>query len=97
MTDWTPPTQCPEAGQGPWCDVGGQCWWVVAERAGDALNIIESLSTETFPIYFGWHAVAERVCIRWVEPEEWNEEHEIEECKSDYPWHAEAWRVKVVG
>lgn len=43
--------------------------------------------------YFAWRAIVEPVLIRWIDPEDWHEEAEIIECKSDYPWCAEGWRV----
>lgn len=90
---WTPPTDRPEAGQGPWMSVDGEKWWVVADRADQALAAIYECDSEAFPGYFAWRAIVEPVLIAWVDPEEWDEESEIRECKSDEPWCAEAWRI----
>lgn len=93
---WAPPTATPEAGQGPWCDMGSSLWWVVADRADQAVAEVHGCSG--FPDYFGWRAIIEKVYIRWVAADKWDEEHEIEECRSsDDPGAVEAWQITVVG
>ena len=93
---WQPPTRTPQAGQGPWCNLDCSTWWAVADRPWQALAVIGTLDADVFPRYFGWRAIVEPCCIRWVDPDDWNEEHEIKECDSDYEDHAEGWRVTVV-
>lgn len=98
LSVWSPPTATPEAGQGPWCDPNFNSWWCVAPSPADALAFIQGVDADVFPIYFGWHAEVKRVHIRWVKPEDWDEETEIEECAySTDEGAVEAWRVRVVG
>lgn len=91
---WTPPTATPEAGQGPWVDCGDYGrWWVVAPELSAAIAVIEATDSHAFPIYYGWRAIAERVSIRWVDVEDYDEENEIVECTGDEDGAAEAWRI----
>lgn len=95
-TEWVPPTQSPQPGQGPWCDLNFDSWWVVADSPSEALAAIEAVDAEVFPIYFGWRAIVERVCIRWATAEEWDDETEIMECRySTDEGAVEAWRIRV--
>lgn len=91
---WAPPTPTPEAGQGPWCDLTCDRWWVVAGRADQAVAEVHGCSA--FPDFFGWRAIVEKVCIRWVDADQWDEEHEIAECAyTTDPGAVEAWRITV--
>lgn len=97
---WTPPTPTPEAGQGPWCDVGDmRTWWVVTEDPDDpaaAFAAIRSADAEVFPCYFAWQATIEPVALRWVAPEDRNEETEVVEAPHhDEDTTAKAWRITV--
>lgn len=97
MREWTPPTPTPEAGQGPWCDDGFGMWWVVADDVWEAVKVVQQHGDGAFPEYFGWHARIERVTIRWVSPERWSEELEIEETAyGDDVGTAEAWKITIV-
>ena len=95
QTAWTPPTMRPQPGQGPWCDPDGHQWWIVAEHPDHAVAALRDIDADVLPDYFGWRLIVEPVLIRWVDPEEWNEETEIVECLSDYPWHSQAWKLTV--
>lgn len=89
-----PGNSTPQVTDGPWQSIGGDTWWVVAERPDQAFAAVAREDSDAFPIYFGWTATIERVCIRWaVEP---HEEREIEECKySTDAGAVEAWRITI--
>lgn len=89
-----PPTRTPEAGQGPWCDLTCDRWWVVADRADQAMAEVHGCSA--FPEYLGWRAIVEPICISWVDVDDWDEEHEIKECRyTTDPDAVEAWRITI--
>jgi hypothetical protein len=75
----------------------GEKWWVVAEHLDEAIAVVRSLDPEAFPSYFAWRAIIEPVLIKWVDPDDWDEETEIVECKQALgePWAAEAWRITL--
>jgi hypothetical protein len=94
VVTWTPPTPTPEPGQGPWCDPNLGRWWVVCDEPEEAVRVVNATDADTFPCYFAWRAIIEPVAIRWVTPEEWDEETEIVEAKyHDEETTAKAWRI----
>lgn len=93
-----PPTAKPEAGQGPWCDDNLGRWWIVADRPQDALALIDSLTDDAFPCYFGWKVTVEPCLIQWHHAYDGDEDC-IEEVGvyRDEDTIAEAWRVTIEG
>jgi hypothetical protein len=91
----TPPTREPQAGQGPWIDENTGRWWVVADDAAAAMRVFVSCDADTG--YFGVEFRLQRVNIRWVPIDDFDDENEIEETRySDDPGAVEAWRLTVV-
>jgi hypothetical protein len=91
-----PPTPKPEAGQGPWCDENLGKWWIVADGPQDALAVIDSLTTNAFPCYFGWTVTVQPCLIQWAH--DYNgDEVCVEEVSvyRDEDTITEAWRVTI--
>lgn len=93
-----PATAAPQAGQGPWCDLTRNRWWVIAEDIGAAMTAINSVDADIFPSHLGWQAVVEPCCIRWTAPAQRDDDCEIAECEfSDDDGAVQAWRITVTG
>jgi hypothetical protein len=89
-----PPGSCAYCA-GPWCseDDGDPRWWVIAEDPPAALAAVPE--PNAFPIYFGWRAIVERVCIRWAGPE--GEPGAINVAEFDDDDTAEVWQITLEG
>lgn len=90
---WPPPTPTPEVGQGPWCDLDGRVWWVVADSIVDAMKVVYDCSgfddTDwTSRVY------VEQVYLSWADADDYGPENEVTERRyDDHPCTVPAWKI----